>query len=106
MAQDRYSVCTLILFRWCAASLRPESSRKAGIMARNVSVVITDDLDGSAGAQSVAFSLDGVSYEIDLAQPNRARLAGALAPFIAAGRRAGRGNRRRGAGTAAGSRVD
>ncbi len=50
-------------------------------------MVITDDLDGSAGAQTVAFSLDGVSYEIDLAPPNRARLAGALASFTAAGRR-------------------
>jgi hypothetical protein len=29
-----------------------------------------------------------VSYEIDLGQPNRAGLAEALAPFIAAGRRA------------------
>jgi hypothetical protein len=44
-------------------------------MARNVSVMITDDLDGSAGAQTVAFGLDGVSYEIDLVQPNRARTA-------------------------------
>lgn len=75
-------------------------------MAKNVSVVITDDLDGSQGAETVAFGLDGVSYEIDLAQPNRARLAGALAPFIAAGWRVGRGGRRRGAGTAVGSRVD
>ena len=49
---------------------------KAGVVARNVSVVITDDLDGSAGAQAVAFGLDGVSYEIDLAPPNRVRLAG------------------------------
>jgi Lsr2 len=72
-------------------------------MAKNVSVVITDDLDGSQGAETVAFGLDGVSYEIDLAQPNRARLAGALAPFIAAGRRASRGSRR---GGAAGPRVD
>jgi hypothetical protein len=40
-------------------------------MAKNVSVVITDDLDGSQGAETVAFGLDGVSYEIDLAQPNR-----------------------------------
>ena len=75
-------------------------------MAKNVPVVITDDLDGSQGAETVAFGLDGVSYEIDLAQPNRARLAGALAPFIAAGRRVSRGSRRRGAGTAAGPRVD
>ncbi len=75
-------------------------------MARNVSVVITDDLDGSAGAQTVAFNLDGVSYEIDLGQPNRARLASALAPFIAAGRRVSRGGRRRSTGQPGGSRVD
>jgi len=60
----------------------------------------------SPGAESLAFGLDGVSYEIDVAQPNRARLAGALAPFIAAGRQVSRGSRRRGAGTAARSRVD
>ena len=74
-------------------------------MAKNVSVVITDHLDGSRGAETVAFGLDGVSYEIDLAEPNRARLGWPLAPFIAGGRR----GRRRGAGTAgtaAGSRVD
>jgi Lsr2 len=75
-------------------------------MAKNISMVITDDLDGSEDAETVAFGLDGVSYEIDLAQPNRARLAGALAPFIAAGRRVSRGSRRRGAGSAAGPRVD
>jgi hypothetical protein len=76
-------------------------------MAKNVSVVITDDLDGSRGAETVAFGLDGVSYEIDLGQPNRARLAGALAPFIAAGRRVSRsGGRRRASGAAGGPRVD
>jgi hypothetical protein len=48
-----------------------------------VSVVITDDLDGSPGGETVSFGLDGVSYEIDLGQPNQARLAGAFAPFIA-----------------------
>jgi hypothetical protein len=62
-------------------------------MTKNVSVMITDDLDGSQGAQTVAFSLDGASYEIDLAQPNRARLAGVMAPFIAAGRRVSAGGR-------------
>jgi hypothetical protein len=57
-------------------------------MARKASVVMTDDIDGSPDAGTVTFGLDGVSYEIDLAQPNRAQLAEALAPFIAAGRRA------------------
>ncbi len=66
----------------------------------------TEDLDGSAGAETVTFGLDGVSYEIDLGQPNRARLADALAPFIASGRRVRRGDRYRAAGHAGGSRVD
>ena len=75
-------------------------------MARTVLVVVTDDLDGSAGAETVAFGLDGVSYEIDLAQPNQARLAGELAPFIEAGRRVRRGGGRRSSGPAGGPRVD
>ncbi len=35
--------------------------------------------------------VDGVNYEIDLGQPYRTRLATALAPFIAVGRRANHG---------------
>jgi len=75
-------------------------------MARNVSVVITDDIDGSPDAQTVTFGVDGVSYEIDLSAANRAKLSDALAPFIAAGRRASRAGRRRGAGRPSGERVD
>jgi len=67
-------------------------------MSRNVSVVVTDDLDGSAGAETVSFGLDGVAYEIDLNEVNRARLGSALEPFIHAGRRVQRSNRSRGAG--------
>lgn len=74
-------------------------------MARNVSVVVTDDLDGSEGAEPVAFGLDGVSYEIDLGQSNRDQLAGTLAPFIAAGRKVTSSGRRN-SGTARGPRVD
>jgi hypothetical protein len=72
------------------------------VMARNISVVFTDDLDGSEGADAVRFGLDGVSYEIDLGEGNRAKLEGDLAPFIAAARRPGRESRRRGAGVHAG----
>ncbi len=66
-------------------------------MTKSVSVVISDDLDGSEGAKTVAFIFDGVRYEIDLADANRARLEAAFAPFIAAGRRVRRGERRVGA---------
>jgi hypothetical protein len=64
-------------------------------MSRNVSVVITDDLDGSEGADTVRFGLDGVNYEIDLSDSNRSRLEGDLAPYIAAARRPSRDSRRR-----------
>ena len=66
-------------------------------MSKSVSVIITDDLDGSQNAEAVLFGLDGVTYEVDLGKRNRARLERALAPFIEAGRRVPRGGRRRGA---------
>ncbi len=74
-------------------------------MSKNVSVIITDDLDGSENAETVSFGFDGVTYEIDLAKKNRAKLERALAPFIGAGRRAPRGGARRGA-SSGGARAD
>jgi hypothetical protein len=74
-------------------------------MSKSVSVIITDDLDGSENAQTVSFGLDGVTYEIDLAKKNRARLEHVLAPFIEAARRVPRGGRRRG-GRGAGAPAD
>ncbi len=74
-------------------------------MSKNVSVIITDDLDGSENAQTVSFGLDGVAYEIDLAKKNRAKLEHALSPFIQAARRVPRGGRRRG-GRSAGAPAD
>jgi hypothetical protein len=44
--------------------------------------VITDDLDGSQGAEPVQFGWDGVTWEIDLAEENRKRLEDALRPFL------------------------
>jgi len=76
------------------------------VMARKVSVVTTDDLDGSPDAKTISFGVDGVSYEIDLAAANKTRLAAAVAPYIAAGRKAGRGRRGRARQLAAGGRVD
>lgn len=56
-------------------------------MAKTVSVVISDDIDGSPNAQTVTFGLDGVTYEIDLSKKNRAKLERDVAPYIEAGRR-------------------
>ena len=57
------------------------------VMVTKMSVIISDDLDGSADAEPVSFGLDGMSYEVDLGAKNRAKLEKALAEFIEAGRR-------------------
>jgi hypothetical protein len=44
--------------------------------------VITDDLDGTHGAEPVQFGWDGVTWEIDLAEANRKKLEEALRPFL------------------------
>jgi len=76
------------------------------VVARKVSVVTTDDVDGSPDAETVSFGLDGVSYEIDLAAANKTRLAAAVAPYIAAGRKVSRGRRGRAPSPATSRRVD
>jgi len=63
-------------------------------MATRKSVIVTDDLDGSGGAETVSFSVDGVGYEIDLGDKNRAKFDRALAPFIEHGRRVSARSRR------------
>jgi hypothetical protein len=58
-------------------------------MARKVQVLLEDDINGGEAAETVSFALDGRSYEIDLNARNAQALRDALAPWIAAGRRAG-----------------
>jgi len=67
-------------------------------MAQQVNVVLIDDLDGSAAAETVTFGLDGISYEIDVSDENAARLRDAMAEWVGDSRRVGGGSRRR-AGT-------
>lgn len=54
-----------------------------------------DDLDPQVVAEhpDVEFGLDGKTYRLDLGAANLARLREVLAPYIAAGRRAGRTSR-------------
>jgi hypothetical protein len=60
-------------------------------MAQITQVKLVDDLDGGKAAESLAFSLDGKSYEIDLSDTHAAALRDAFAPFITNARRAGSG---------------
>jgi hypothetical protein len=48
---------------------------------------LIDDLDGTDGAETVAFALDGVSYEIDLSEKNAAGLRKAVARYLRAARK-------------------
>ena len=56
-------------------------------MAQQTSVSLVDDLDGSKAAETVAFGLDGSSFEIDLSKKNAAALRKALTEFVEHGRR-------------------
>jgi hypothetical protein len=53
-------------------------------MARRT--ILIDDLDGGEAAETIAFAIDGMSYEIDLSDGNAKKLREALSPFIASAR--------------------
>jgi hypothetical protein len=69
--------------------------------------MLVDDIDGGEAEETVKFAIDGVQYEIDLSTKNAAKMRDALAPFVAAGTKAGRAagavrvNAPRGRGSAA-----
>lgn len=58
-------------------------------MARHTIVELVDDMDGSMADGTVTFGFEGRWYEIDLSTEHIDRLRTALAPFVAAGRKAG-----------------
>ncbi len=57
------------------------------IVAQRVVVTLFDDIDGSEAAETIAFGLDGKSYEIDLNPANAKKLRKVLAPYVRAGRK-------------------
>lgn len=68
-------------------------------MAQKVQVILVDDLDGGEAEESVSFSLDGVTYEIDLSSANAEALREAVAPWVGHARRvSGRTGKGRGPG--------
>lgn len=74
-------------------------------MAKKTVTSIYDDIDGTEGAETVAFSFDGKSYEVDLSDKNKDKLAKALEPYISAGRSTG-GSRRSSGASRGGGRTD
>jgi hypothetical protein len=69
-------------------------------MAQRVQYMLVDDLDGSEAVETVSFSLDGVSYEIDLTAANAKKLRNDLSSWVGFARRSGgrKSSRRAGAG--------
>ena len=59
------------------------------MMAQKVQVVLVDDIDDGAADETITFSLDGVTYEIDLSSEHAAQMRNAIAPWVGAGRRVG-----------------
>src|SRR4029078_8745515 len=68
-----------------------KGGRRRSSMAKTVNVLVTDDIDGAAGAGPVVFGYQNSSYEIDLTPQNKAKFEEALATFIPAARRKPRG---------------
>ncbi|KZE94504.1 Nucleoid-associated protein Lsr2 [Agromyces sp. NDB4Y10] len=80
-------------------------------MAKRIVETLVDDLDGSEADRTIAFSINGDGYAIDLSSANAEKFEAALAPFVDAARRtsSGRGGgsaRRRSGGGAAGDTKD
>lgn len=72
-------------------------------MAKQVVVTIVDDYDGESKAdETVQFSIDGVSYEMDLSVLNAGKLRGILEPWSSKARKIGRTPRTRSGSSSSG----
>lgn len=64
-------------------------------MAREVIEKLVDDLDGGEATETVAFALDGTSYQLDLSKRNAAAFRRSFDRYIKAGRRSSTSEARR-----------
>ncbi|WNB85299.1 Lsr2 family protein [Cellulomonas sp. ATA003] len=62
-------------------------------MAQKVQVLLVDDIDGGTAEETVTFSLDGVSYEIDLTADHAAELRESFSRWVGHARKVGSGSR-------------
>ena len=59
-------------------------------MARQTFITLIDDITGDEGAETVAFSFQGQSYEIDLSTKNAQAFAKDMSKYIEHARKTGR----------------
>lgn len=58
-------------------------------MAKRTVITLIDDIDGTDAVETIAFTIDGAGYEIDLSADNAAVFRAALEPYSTAARRTG-----------------
>lgn len=58
-------------------------------MAQKIVTTLVDDVDGGEAHHTIPFSLDGVTYEIDLSDKNADKLRETFRPYLLNGRRMG-----------------
>jgi hypothetical protein len=58
-------------------------------VARKTIVEWVDDIDGTAAAETVTFTIDGSRFEIDLSEKNATKLRDVMGGWIDASRRSG-----------------
>lgn len=61
-------------------------------MAQRVQILLEDDIDGSEASQTIAFALDGTSYEIDLNDKHATALRKAMSAYVDHARKAANGH--------------
>jgi hypothetical protein len=65
-----------------SSKTNPSVHRRENHRARKTIVELLDDIDGKPAEESIAFSLDGVTYEIDLSAQNASKLRTSFAPYV------------------------
>jgi nucleoid-associated protein Lsr2 len=58
-------------------------------MAQRTVVELIDDIDGKLADETVSFSIDGVTYEIDLSKANASKLRTSVSQYVEKARKAG-----------------
>lgn len=64
-------------------------------MSKKTVITLIDDVDGTEAVETITFTVDGTSYEIDLSAENARKFRSALEPYAAAARAIRRAPRRR-----------
>jgi nucleoid-associated protein Lsr2 len=65
---------------------------------QSITVVLTDDIDGSEATETVRFALDGDWYEIDLNSANAEKMREVIGEWADRARKSGAGSARQAAG--------